>query len=458
MNKKIIYISIVFLLLSSGLGVLGWLSITSSNKSLSYIDKYIPLQVKVLLKDTLFYIPTMIEYKNRLIYNYDELTENYERLADEKDFINENMFPNTQLLKLNYIETDVGIKNTYELIKYGQKVNSFYIESYQDDLFISMKDGHFYYEKIKNIKENRYVPKKIITNLPNSIEVTDLLIYKNQIFISYALKDSDGCNEDALRISKAIINKNILKFENFYHQNPKNFSLPDPETCKAYNPTGGAMDILIENGRTYLLISILDQKSQNLFLPEGYRKDLTFKYAQIKKIDLESRNIVTVSSGHRNPHGLLVVNNETILSTEHGPKGGDEINKIMMNKNYGWPFVSYGEPYKFNLRDDLSYKKNHAKEGFEEPIYAFLPSIGISRIIKIPNSFSTKWQDSYFVASLKNKSLFRVKFDLNFDRVILIERIRIKKRIRDIIYDNISNTFFLALESDAGSIGVVHLN
>ena len=51
--------------------------------------------------------------------------------------------------------------------------------------------------------------------------------------------------------------------------------------------------------------------------------------------------------GHRNPQGLTKIN-ESIFSVEHGPKGGDELNKIIKNKNYGWPAVSYGTQYHYD--------------------------------------------------------------------------------------------------------------
>ena len=50
-----------------------------------------------------------------------------------------------------------------------------------------------------------------------------------------------------------------------------------------------------------------------------------------------------------------------ILSTEHGPRGGDEINKIIFNKNYGWPISSYGETYSSigKKKNNLDFKKSH---------------------------------------------------------------------------------------------------
>ena len=62
--------------------------------------------------------------------------------------------------------------------------------------------------------------------------------------------------------------------------------------------------------------------------------------------------------GHRTPQGLYVEGN-SILAAEHGPRGGDEINNIKFNGNYGWPLVSYGEPYYFEefYDKDISLKK-----------------------------------------------------------------------------------------------------
>jgi len=142
-----------------------------------------------------------------------------------------------------------------------------------------------------------------------------------------------------------------------------------------------------------------------------------------------------------------------ILSTEHGPYGGDEINKIIPNKNYGWPISSYGETYEFKIGEsEFKYSKNHKIKKFEEPIFSFVPSIGgISEIIKIPNNFSRYWQDNFFVASLNGSSLFRIKFDENFEKVIFLEKINLLDRIRDIIYINKINSFALAME-DHGEI------
>ena len=125
-------------------------------------------------------------------------------------------------------------------------------------------------------------------------------------------------------------------------------------------------------------------------------------FGKILFFDLINNNYKLISKGHRNPQGLFVFN-QKILSTEHGPKGGDEINLIKINSNYGWPIASYGEPYNFKLGSKYKFKKQHFENNFSEPIYSFVPSIGISQIIFIPSSFSSLWNDNFLLSSLNSE-------------------------------------------------------
>ena len=75
-------------------------------------------------------------------------------------------------------------------------------------------------------------------------------------------------------------------------------------------------------------------------------------------INLDNYKKIIFSKGHRNPQGLLNIDNKNILSTEHGPYGGDEINKIIFGKNYGWPIASYG----FLIHPQISLPENHLKK------------------------------------------------------------------------------------------------
>jgi glucose/arabinose dehydrogenase len=161
--------------------------------------------------------------------------------------------------------------------------------------------------------------------------------------------------------------------------------------------------------------------------------------------------------GHRVIQGLSV-NDGIVISTEHGPRGGDEINKILSNKNYGWPIASLGERYDFKYKNNkLTYKKNHSKLNFEDPIFSFIPSIGISEIIKLPSDFSIYYDNHYLLSSLNGRSLYFIRFDQNFKKAVTIEKVFINKRIRDIKYLKDNDNIILALEED-GEIGIISNN
>ena len=81
-----------------------------------------------------------------------------------------------------------------------------------------------------------------------------------------------------------------------------------------------------------------------------YAQDLSSNLGKILFLDLKNLSTTIFSIGHRNPQGLYN-DNGIVISTEHGPRGGDEINIISRDNNYGWPISSYGEPYIYEKYD-----------------------------------------------------------------------------------------------------------
>ena len=98
--------------------------------------------------------------------------------------------------------------------------------------------------------------------------------------------------------------------------------------------------------------------------------------------------------------------------------------------------------------------KNHEDYGFEEPIFSFIPAIGISEIIKLPETFSEMVENVYVVSSLYGKSIFFVKFDKKFNKVIFSEKIFLAERIRDLKYLKEKNLIILAFEEN-GELGIL---
>lgn len=156
------------------------------------------------------------------------------------------------------------------------------------------------------------------------------------------------------------------------------------------------------------------------------------------KVNIHDGSYEIFSRGHRNPQGLHVSKDGHILATEHGQRGGDEINILQKNNYYGWPEVSYGIGYGEEVEN---WQKNHGK--FSEPLYYFLPSIGISEIILYNHHEFSRWNKNILVGSLKRKSLF--KLDINWDekKVKSVEEIDIGCSIRDMEVNNIGKIYIL---------------
>ena len=137
------------------------------------------------------------------------------------------------------------------------------------------------------------------------------------------------------------------------------------------------------------------------------------------------------------------------MLSEHGPYGGDEINKLILNQNYGWNIASYGRKYNASYNDEDLFES----QNYQEPLFAFVPSVGLSQIVPSYN-FEKKWKDNLILTSLNGRSIFRLSFDKDFNRLVSFERIFIGERIRDIIYLSEEKKFFLVLE-ESSSIGII---
>ena len=88
-----------------------------------------------------------------------------------------------------------------------------------------------------------------------------------------------------------------------------------------------------------------------------------------------------LSEGHRNPQGILRVGKSLYIS-EHGPRGGDEINLIERGKDYGWPFVTFGEPY--SSGDYVRPDATGAHRGFAKPLVSWVPSVAPTELVQLP--------------------------------------------------------------------------
>jgi len=110
------------------------------------------------------------------------------------------------------------------------------------------------------------------------------------------------------------------------------------------------------------------------------------------------------SYGHRNPQGTCIdpVTGELWVS-EHGPRGGDELNLIRPGVNYGWPVISYGINYDGTVLTNLT-----GKEGMEQPVFYWTPSIGPCGMTFVTGDRYPDWKNNILLGSLPLKHLERV--------------------------------------------------
>ena len=200
-----------------------------------------------------------------------------------------------------------------------------------------------------------------------------------------------------------------------------------PLVAEWYAGLAGGGRMLLRGGDLYLTVG--DYNQDTVFMhskPEAQNPDTDF--GKILKIDLRTGVKTRISIGHRNPQGFTITASGTMYSTEHGPQGGDELNLIVAGKNYGWPVTTFGAHYGGY---DWPYSGPEIGGEFEKPVFAWVPSIGVSNLIELTN-FHPAWDGDLLVESLRSQSLFQLRRD-GEGRVVYSEPISLGERLRDIV-------------------------
>lgn len=350
---------------------------------------------------------------------------------------NFNFLPKTQFGNLKLQKKKINLK--------GDE-NRFFIDQYANKIILATFSGKVAYFDNKNLNSKKIIdPIYIKTNLIDLgvtgqfNKVLDLLVHKEKILLSYTSNLTDNQNCNFIILIESEINLKKLNFKKLY------------QTKKCYLSNtiqGGRIQPLEFQNKSGYLLSIAANKRD--ILNFNAQTDIDH-FGKIIFVEESNNESFIFSKGHRNPQGLLVTKykddqgNNIILSTEHGPQGGDEINKIKYGKNYGWPLASYGKSY---FTKDIFFEKSHEDNGFEEPIYSFIPSIGISELVEIPNNFwkNKNFKNIFFVSSLNGNSIYQVKLNNEFERIILVEKLFIGQRIRDLLINRDNNSAILSLE------------
>lgn len=292
---------------------------------------------------------------------------------------------NIKYTKFTNVNKPVGKSKPYP--EYGTS----YLATYNSkDLFYITGSGKIFISNFKDFLSKEQVKFDLIkSNIldfvdylelieeRNSFGIKGVLIKNNEIIISLTKFTDNHCLN--IRLIKAKINKKNLKFKKLY----------DPLWCvknaRSSYQVGGAIADLDED---HIIFSIGDLDNLYFYAKNKYRKN----FGAVLLLNLKNKKLKVLSRGHRNSQGLFYDSEQNIiLSTDHGPQGGDEINLLDLNKkfistpDFGWPKSSYGEHYDNHPKEFYEVAplyKSHKKYGFIEPLKYFVPSIAITSILK----------------------------------------------------------------------------
>jgi len=321
-----------------------------------------------------------------------------------------------------------------------------YLEIIDDKVLVISGLGQTIFFQKQNINNKKLDQIEIKNNINNFLKnndyeligIRDLFVEDDYVYISIQHKDANGFT---INVYRAKLNFEELDFNPFFITN---------EYWSTYNVFSGGRIETYEDNKILFSIGFSHVKSA------AQKKDSLL--GKIIAIDKETSDYELISIGHRNPQGLFFDReSDTIINTEHGPKGGDEININPQNfdgtPNYGWDIASYGSPY--NGKDN--FKKSHSKYGFVEPFKQYTPSIGISEILYLSKRKNLdKTKNNLYVSSLRAGSVYIIEIDSKFSKIIEEDRIFFtEERIRDIEFDEELEVFFLLFEFTP-SIGILY--
>jgi glucose/arabinose dehydrogenase len=266
----------------------------------------------------------------------------------------------------------------------------------------------------------------------------------------------EGCNEISKKLGQPVSMNALVRGriedgkwvdEETIYRAPKEFYTPGTDLAAggrtAFDPDG------------YVFISV-GMRGRDSVQDLGYPDGKTHRVHDDGRIpsdnpfvdDPDALNTVW-TFGHRSPQGLeFNTKTRELWGSEHGPRGGDEVNLLKPGRNYGWPAFSKGQNYSGTEvnhgREDLELEL----EDIEQPVVDLTPSPAVSSFVFYGGAAFPAWQDDLIVASLKAADLYRVRLKDNqvVTKEVLIDNLA---RIRDVEVGP-GGVLYLLLEHTAG--------
>lgn len=272
-------------------------------------------------------------------------------------------------------------------------------------ILVTERSGMLYLIKGQTKTEIKNVPKVIAKGQGGLLDIVAHKDYAKNgwLYITYSSDEGQEKGSHTQLIRAKLEGQSLVQIETLYKGTPNTtrghhfgsriafdnegflyFTIGDrgnhPENPQDINRDGGKVYRLHDDGKI---------PADNPFVGVNGAKEAVFSY------------------GHRNPQGMAKhpVTGK-IWTHEHGPQGGDEINIVKKAANYGWPVITYGIDYNGSIISNLT-----EREGMEQPLYYWTPSIAPSGMAFVSGDKYPKWKGHLLVGSLSFQYLELVKLE-----------------------------------------------
>ncbi len=276
-----------------------------------------------------------------------------------------------------------------------------------------------------------------------------------RIFLSYAESGTGSeAGRNGLAVGTAVLSADgaaLQDWQVIFRQTPKVSSSLHFGGRLVLTPDGqifittGERSLASERGRAQLL-EFGHGKVFRLALNGSPPRNNPFNYMRTAQQGI-------YSYGHRNPQGAaLHPDTGALWVTEHGPQGGDELNRIVPGANYGWPLVSYGCEYGSPVGNCTPVGGASTGPGFTPPVSYWVPtSIAPSGLAIHSGNGAPQWRGDFFVGALAGQAVWQLK--MNGDQVVsrAVLPTGLNDRIRD-VREGPDGALYLLTDSSAGRV------
>ena len=200
-------------------------------------------------------------------------------------------------------------------------------------------------------------------------------------------------------------------------------------------------------------MELIDAKSAYLTIGDlGYPEigDKTKRGTLGTVMKISAKKVTQISSGHRNAQGILLIGKD-LYTSEHGPRGGDELNLIQQGIDYGWPTVTYGERY--SPGDYVSPTNPESHNGFRKPLTYWVPSVAPTELIQLPAASAWgQWSSSIVMGTLREQALIFIQ--MKNKRVVgQMQTVNVNERIRDL---DVTKDGSIIATTDSGKLLIIN--